>query len=200
MKTAERIIALALVTALALWVVFAASSARTCGESDAAVERLLHWELRAALDGQTVRVTAAEEAAGPAEAPFSLRAFESSGGRPGLAVFSHSGGKMKLEHTVLWPYTEQVLGAYAVSLYSPDRQEQKEYNIFLVLDARVASMEETRYYGPGASPTPLPGAVQSGLRAPCIVAFPAPEPSAAWHVGGYVCRDASGAVVTELGG
>ena len=37
MKTAERIIALALVTALALWVVFAASSARTCGESDAAV-------------------------------------------------------------------------------------------------------------------------------------------------------------------
>ena len=139
MKTAGRIFAVAAAAALALWGMNAAIALRTCGDSDAAVEQLLRWELRGTLGGETIQVIAGAEAEGPAGAAFALRAFQSGSGRPGLAVFCRSGDRLKLESTTLWPHTEWVLSAYDLSLYSPDRLEEKGYNVFLVLNEDVTA-------------------------------------------------------------
>lgn len=73
----------------------------------------------------------------------------------------------------------------------------RTYDCFLVLDARIVSVEGARYYGPSADAKALPSLVYDRLQAPCIVAVPQPEPVFSWHSGGYSFCDSVGAVVAR---
>ena len=198
MKCAARTAAVLLIAALALWGISAACARRTCGESDAAVAQLLRWQLRERLDGQTLCVIARAEVDGPEGAPFALRAFETADhSKTGLAVFSRRGAALDLETVTVWERAKPVQPLYAVDLRSADQQSIRTYDCFLVLDARIVSVEGARYYGPSSDARTLPSLVYDGLQPPCIVAVPQPDLAFSWHSGGYTFCNSAGAVVAQ---
>lgn len=169
MKCAARTAAVLLIAALALWGISAACARRTCGESDVAVAQLLRWQLRERLDGQTLCVIARAEVDGPEGAPFALRAFETADhSKTGLAVFSRRGAALDLETVTVWDGANPVQPLYAVDLRSADQQSIRTYDCFLVLDARIVSVEGARYYGPSADAKALPAWCMTDCSRPAL--------------------------------
>lgn len=189
MKHFDKILAVVLVAVIALLGARALWNDRTCADNDDAAARLVSRHYGGQLNGGGVSVIAEKDLSGGADTAYTIKAFEAPEvGKVGMAVFRKTeGGKLALEDCRIWPGGEPVKWMTHVSLYDAEKQEQKTYNIFLVLDETIRSLEETRYI---SAQEQLPPGRAEGLSPPCIVAFAEPEPSFAYHIGDYVYYNA----------
>lgn len=189
MKHFDKILAVILVAVIAVLGARALWNDRTCADSDDAAARLISRHYGGQLNGKGVSVIAEETLSGGADTEYTIKAFQATEvGKVGMAVFRKTeGGKLALEDCRIWPGGQQVHWMDHVSLYDAEKQAQKTYNVFLVMDENIRSLEETRYLSAGEQ---LPPGRTEELSAPCIAAFAEPEPSFAYHTGDYVCYNA----------
>ena len=194
MSWVDKILAGIIVVVLIAFGISGFHSNRTCTDNDAAAAQLIERHYGAQMQGEPIEILAETPLPGGMDAPYRIKGFQTKNRSwAGIAVFREiSRGRLELMDCYI-RFWEPVLHAYEISLYDEANQAQKTYNLFLVMDERIRSIEEARYISDGK--TLQPGRVEN-IQAPCVVAFAAPEPEFAYHRGGYAYYDGEGNLLT----
>lgn len=196
MSRIDKGLAVILIAVVLFFGVFQLRSNDVCADSDAAAERVIVRHYGEQLQEKSIQILAETTLFGGGETIYRIKGFQTANrSQIGLAIFQEMGqGRLKLTGCSIRPWAPVFL-SNNVALYDTAKQSYKTYDLFLVLDERVRSIEQKRYI---SEDEPLPPGTEDGLQAPCITAFAWPEPDFAYHQGGYIYYDGAGNLLGQM--